>query len=127
MLKKRATNEGLMPHPLLSKDTNLNVLRLLVGFFILLYKIKKYIKFFFFGSSGIDPSDEDDFTQSTVKQEPGRVVSVPRLTYWNAENVSLELHEESVGGHASVHLQLSQGNPTVLIHGIQDLSHRNKS
>lgn len=49
--------------------------------------------------------------------------SVTRLTYWNAENISLELHEESVQGHASVHLQLSQRNPTVLIHRIQDLNH----
>lgn len=68
------------------------------------------------------PNFKADRNQKLPKE-----ASVPWLTHWNAENISLELHEESVRSHASIYLQLSQRNPTVLIHRIQDLNPRNES
>lgn len=47
------------------------------------------------------------------------------LTDRDAEDVGLQLHQQPVGGHSSVHLKLSQRDATVLIHGVQYL-HRHK-
>lgn len=43
------------------------------------------------------------------------------LTNRNAENVGLQLHQQPVGSHSSIYLQLSQRDAAVLIHGVQDL------
>lgn len=43
------------------------------------------------------------------------------LTDRNAENVGLQLHQQPVGRHSSIYLQLSQRDAAVLIHGVQDL------
>lgn len=47
--------------------------------------------------------------------------SVLPLTYGNAEDVCLQLHQQPIGRHASIHLQLCQRNAAVLVHGIEDL------
>lgn len=47
--------------------------------------------------------------------------SCETLTDRNAENVGLQLHQQPVGGHSSIHLQLSQRNAAVLIHGVKNL------
>lgn len=43
------------------------------------------------------------------------------LTDWDAKDVGLQLHQQPVGRHPSVHLQLSERDAAVLVHGIQDL------
>ena len=43
------------------------------------------------------------------------------LTDRDAENVRLQLHQQPVGRHSSVHLELSQRDAAVLVHGVQDL------
>lgn len=53
--------------------------------------------------------------------------SVHVLTHSHAEDVRLQLHQQPVGRHPSVHLQPPQGNPAVLVHGIQNLSDHKKA
>ena len=49
-----------------------------------------------------------------------RVTSL--LTYGHAEDVGLQLHQQPVGRHASVHLQHRQRDAAVLVHRLEDLS-----
>lgn len=44
-----------------------------------------------------------------------------KLTDGYAEDVGLQLHQQPVGRHSSVYLQLRQRDAAVLIHGVQDL------
>ena len=53
--------------------------------------------------------------------------SLAGLTDRDAEDVGLQLHQQPVGGHAPVHLQLAKWDATVLVHGIQDLKENNKN
>ena len=44
------------------------------------------------------------------------------LTYRHAEDVGLQLHQQPVGRHASVHLQHRQRDAAVLVHRLEDLN-----
>lgn len=44
------------------------------------------------------------------------------LTDGDAEDVRLQLHQQPVGRHAAVHLELGERDAAVLVHGVQNLA-----
>ena len=54
-------------------------------------------------------------------------IFISLLTDGDAEDVGLQLHQQPVGRHSSVHLQLRQGDAAVLVHRLQDLKDAGKS
>lgn len=68
------------------------------------------------GQRGAAPDTNADGSKHAQSRIEGRV-----LTDGDVEDVGLQLHQQLVGRHPAVHLQLRQPHAAVLVHGLHDL------
>lgn len=68
------------------------------------------------GQRGAAPDTNADGSKHAQLRIEGRV-----LTDGDVEDVGLQLHQQLVGRHPAVHLQLRQPHAAVLVHGLHDL------